>query len=258
MSATSQRQNAPVYSIGLPVWINATLRRGGVPVVELPTVAEVAGSLRGMEFAVLYDSRIPANREAAEMVSDVGARVFDLASMMSAWETRVEVDRDESTLCESLIETIQPQMEAAGFYWLRLGRCPYPFEHHRSPQPATALISHSTSTPIRPRPAPESAVDPFCWRADEQEFATWSRFRENVSFRCRSGNGHLTVEAEFSRSLFQPTLEIWRGAHVARIPLKPGRSRISAGMLVFQSTNQTPSPRVAVKETVEFDSMFCK
>lgn len=256
MSSHRERQHAPLYAAGLPVWLMDALRRDGVAIDDFQTASypSACKDLVDINFALLYDSRMPDVREASAQVTARGATAIDIAGILAKWESQAEADTGNATAVSGLIEQISNALEAAGFYWVRVADYPHPYQEARPPESALRRVSHSTNRPTADTNHNEDDAG-LCWRPNADEHQVWSRFRKSIVFGCRSNDGRLAIDGEFPRVGMQPALEIRRESHIARIPLKSGTTRIYAGALIFQTTGPTSGPGVAVKETVEFDSI---
>lgn len=253
MSSSGERQHAPVFSAGLPIWVTAALRRAGVPILDFQT-GYPFGVSESANFLVLFDSRIPANRESARQIRDLGATVIDTADAIEAYESAGEVDSHSTAGRQWMIAEIQTRMQAAGFYWVRIADFPYPYQTARASQPVGVLASHSTSSTVVARESDETSIDALCWRFRPEELQRWNNFRDNIALRCRSTNGRIAIEADFPPGRFRPTVELRRGHHVARLPLKAGITRIAAGSLVYQWSDSQSSERVAKGEFADVET----
>ena len=256
MSSHRERQHAPLYAAGLPVWLLDALRRDGVAIDDFQTASYPSArtDLAGVNFALLYDSRMPDVREASVQVTGRGATVIDIATILAKYESKAESAGENTTAVAGLIDKISEALEAAGFYWVRVADYPHPYQDAALPASAIRRVSHSTNRPTAQTNHEEDDAG-LCWRPSSDDYQVWSRFRKSIVFGCRSNDGRITIDGEFPRVGMQPALEIRRELHVARFPLKSGTTRIYAGALIFQATGPSSGPGVAIKETVEFDSV---
>lgn len=81
------------------------------------------------------------------------------------------------------------------------------------------------------------AVYGLAWQCALAEFATWWRVRRRVAVHIVRRGRTLEVEANLPETFdgsFVPSLEIWRGRHVAIVPLTQGRSILDDGAMPFQ------------------------
>lgn len=85
--------------------------------------------------------------------------------------------------------------------------------------------------------APRSLL-PLVWTTTEAEFADWWRFRGSLGLRSvRRGRSYeldLTVPADATR--FPIAVEIWRGRHVAVLPIGPGTTTLYDDAIPFQAS----------------------
>jgi hypothetical protein len=82
------------------------------------------------------------------------------------------------------------------------------------------------------------AVYGLAWQCAISEFATWWRIRRRIAVQVARRGRSLEVEANMPASMeesFVPSLEIWRGRHVAVVPLVEGRAILDDDALPFQS-----------------------
>jgi hypothetical protein len=101
--------------------------------------------------------------------------------------------------------------------------------------------------PLRINGEPQSVLSRYglkpsnyalAWRAPLEGFADWWRFRRRLAVRVVRRGRVLEVESRLPESTgeaFVPSLEIWRGRHVAVVPLPAGRTVLDDASLPFQS-----------------------
>jgi len=94
-------------------------------------------------------------------------------------------------------------------------------------KPATVLSRYGLKSP----------AIPLAWQCPLSDFAAWWRFRRRLSLHVVRSGRVLEVEARLSEETsegFTPALEIWRGRHMAVVPLVNGRLTLDDAALPFQ------------------------
>src|SRR5690606_31327800 len=78
---------------------------------------------------------------------------------------------------------------------------------------------------------------PLTWTCSLARFDEWWRFRRQIAIRAvrhsRACEIHVTMPAHRTTSAM-PSLEIWRGRHLAVVPLKPGLNLLEDEAVPFQ------------------------
>lgn len=231
------REHAPLYSAGLPERVETLLRRSGVPISALTSAEWLATSppAEWPNALVLFDSRAPASRANALGVRDFGVSTLDVAPECS----QHAISTSSSGSDNAFIKAIKLQVESRGFLWIRLSELPHPFQS----------VGTETVEPIK-----KSELSSLQWSTTREELAEWNEFRSRVLLRVRSFENTFQIESEVPSDAFLPTVDIWRGRHVASLPALPGSHRIEERNLVFQlSQNRHPagySPRFTRSKSV--------
>lgn len=100
----------------------------------------------------------------------------------------------------------------------------------------------------------ESGDFPLAWRTTPKQFADWRAAYAQLPLRLRTIDSRCEIESQFDPRGLQPALEIWRGSHVASIPLTQPHLSIELGGLVFQQ-NAGRHPAGLAADSAPFFSM---
>ncbi len=88
---------------------------------------------------------------------------------------------------------------------------------------------------------PNKHAFPLLWKTSCDRFARWLRIRRGISFQLWKQRSHYEVRPSGDYEGFRPTLELWRGNHVAVLPLATGPAMIREKGIVFeQAQERTP------------------
>ena len=97
---------------------------------------------------------------------------------------------------------------------------------------------------------------PLTWVTTLVGFSDWWRFRRRLTVRAVRQSRHCVIETTIpdgaSDDRFTPALEIWRGRHVAVVPLRPGRTTISDDAIPFQ-TDKSRHPAGFTADAIDSD-----
>ena len=74
---------------------------------------------------------------------------------------------------------------------------------------------------------------PLLWQTTFEEFSNWWQRRETIAFSARCRGNVFQIECDDELGDCSPTLELWRGQHVASFPLRPGKMTVREDGLVF-------------------------
>lgn len=132
-----RRQHAPLYATGLPVWVMDGLRAAGVMLEEWTSPKWRTESTRErlLDALLLFDSRTPASRDAAETAESRGFTTLNLAPII---HEAVQAAKSQSNDAEALPfaaagtrelpPRVQQELARLGFYWARVADYPYPYQ----------------------------------------------------------------------------------------------------------------------------------
>jgi len=75
---------------------------------------------------------------------------------------------------------------------------------------------------------------PLLWKTTFDDFSRWWRVRANIELRIQKINNVYHIDSFVASSKFRPTLEIWKGNHLATIPITSGHMQVHDGGLAFR------------------------
>ena len=79
---------------------------------------------------------------------------------------------------------------------------------------------------------------PFMWQTDQREFSRWWRHRSRIQLRVVQNAGHYRIHAENLPDDFTAAIELWRGGHVASVPLDASSKKVRLDGLVFEQQSK--------------------
>ena len=217
----------PLLLAGITEPVEETLRLAGIPIARLS--AETSGGIGRPAAAgrfVLFDSRVSSPRldtKAAKLcglttidVSTLGSRAGDPFTGKGRTTRRGESGNGRAEEVAFLIR-LKREIESAGGVWLRVADFPFPYQH--------VLCD--------PGGHERGASDLF-WQTNRDELARWQQVRRNLAVRVRRQGARYGIDYDGELEDFRPALELWRGSHVATLPLYPGGMSVCESGLVFQ------------------------
>ncbi len=75
---------------------------------------------------------------------------------------------------------------------------------------------------------------PLLWRVEPTEFSAWWRLRSHLELKFWQSPTHYHIDCPKLDTSFCPVLEIWRGNHLASVPLRSESIVVKKEGLVFQ------------------------
>ncbi len=295
----SRRQHAPLFATGLPGWVTDGLRAAGVMIEEWtsPQWRVESSPERSLNALLLFDSRTPASRTAAETAAQRGFTPLNLAPLIHDSVQAAQANSNDpnalpfaSAGTRELPVRLQQEIAARGFYWARIADYPYPYQAALCDARDTVdaagsdtavasipLAGSISQTDIFDMDDPEdvfsdsevaiedlqnryalghalyvppdlsdesskmitrcldSAEFPLLWKTTPATFRGWRENRKRVQFRIQSDDTLLRVRCDLHNDTYQPALELWRGRHLAVVPLQPGDQTVDERALIFQS-----------------------
>ncbi len=79
---------------------------------------------------------------------------------------------------------------------------------------------------------------PFMWQASQREFTRWWRHRSRIQLRIVQNAGHYRIHAENLPDDCTAAIELWRGGHVASVPLDSRSKKVRLDGLVFEQQSK--------------------
>lgn len=220
---------------------------------------------------LLFESRDVWSRTRVKGIRKDYIAKIDVSKLMDATAQTVRSnDRRESAGNPRrfrFLQQLKLAVENAGGVWARLSDLPFPYQGIGclSGKPVSTG-DLGTGSPDRPQrldqiqkryiaglPSEISASDlagladqssgrghglqspdlPLLWRADQQDFFAWWRYRNRLEIQVWQTPTHYRVDCRPSHPSFCPVLEIWRGNHIASIPLRAESIIVRKEGLVF-------------------------
>jgi hypothetical protein len=142
---------------------------------------------------------------------------------------------------------------------MRLGDYPFPYQSVQCPFPSESPLAadfaaslqiggsvqqrYRAGLPIFQSDAVSgsalTAIDrmPLLWRTTAEEFIRWWAVRRQLSINVRNQKSTYEIEVGGDFDGFRPTVELWRGNHVASWPLARGTSVIEDQGIAFVSAH---------------------
>ena len=224
---------------------------------------QAGGSLKR---CVLFDSRDLASRTLVKSHQKEATCKLDVARLL-----RATVPASDSVACAGnplrygFLKELKTAIEAVGGVWARLADLPFPYQGigcvNGELQDAGSEVGKPKGQPkrldqiqkryiaglpsqiqaadlselanVRPTAGLQSPGLPLLWRADQTDFAAWWRHRNHLDIQLRQSATHYRVDCRPVDSRFCPVLEIWRGNHIASVPLRAESILVRKDGLVF-------------------------
>lgn len=216
MPATPTQLMLPLLLAGVSQPLEASLRRAGIAVVTQPAASARPAAATGHEYRfVLFDSRSEAGRRAARKLStrqtgmDAG-RLLGPGSRTGCDGRLTAADQ------RAFWRQLKSALEQAGGVWVRIAELPYPYRSVRCGR-RVAGADHGGLT----------------WSASPEEFLAWCSARSRLSLTVADGGEFLHVECAGAPEGAPPAMELWRGRHVAVLPVSSARMSIRESGPVF-------------------------
>lgn len=117
-------------------------------------------------------------------------------------------------------------------------------EHYLSGHPLMIRESAARSTlvPDLQCMADHAALCPLLWQTTFGEFANWWRARRAIGIQVWRSDDAYEIHASGSFGRYPWSIEIWRGAHLATLPLKQSvLSMRDDGLVFLKSQNRSPA-----------------
>lgn len=164
------------------------------------------------------------------------------------------------------LERLKKAIESEGGLWARIADFPFPYqgvvclngelpnstsphdvessgphrldaiqERYNAGLPSMISISDlSDLADLPPVTGLQSKGLPLLWRTKPKQFAAWWQERNHLEVKLWQSQAHYHVECRKANTSFVPVLELWRGNHLASVPLRSGSLVIQKDGLVFQ------------------------
>jgi hypothetical protein len=211
----------------------------------------------------LFDSRDIGSRTVVKSLQKQSTCKLDISKLFRGAEqdnqTHAAIARTKNPIRFGFLKELNRAVESVGGVWARLADLPFPYQ-------GIGCLNGEAKTPSQAQPeridriqkryiaglpsnistadlsdlanlSPESGLQspglPLLWRVDQADFAKWWRHRNRLEIRLWQSPTHYRVECRPVHSKFCPVLEIWRGNHLAGIPLRAESVIVRKDGLVF-------------------------
>jgi hypothetical protein len=219
---------------------------------------------------LLFDSRDPWSRQVVKGYTSAGCCRIDIAAWVNKIQNPLAVFKKNQIPAPparlDFLERLKRAIESEGGLWARIADFPFPYQgvaylngdwsNTNLPQelepsgphpldaiqeryiqglPSTISVSDlSDLADLPPVTGLQSRGLPLLWRTKPKEFAAWWQERNHLEVKLWQSPTHYHVECRKADTSFCPVLEIWRGCHLASIPLRSETLVIRKEGLVFQ------------------------
>jgi hypothetical protein len=224
MSDRRTQVELPLLLAGIPEPVEEMLRRTGVPIARRP--AGTGGQPVVAGRIVLFDSRVSPVRLDAKSAKTCGLTTIDVSrlglregdSFVGKGHAAGRVQPGDGRADElAFLIRLKGEIEGAGGIWLRVAEFPFPFQH--------VLCDPDGH---------QRNVSGLFWQTNCEELNRWQQVRRNLVVRVQRRGAEYDIDYDGQLQGFRPALELWRGSHVATLPLFPGGMSVCENGLVFQ------------------------
>ena len=223
---------------------------------------------------LLFDSRDVWSRTVLKSYQQNACSTLDIARLLSGAGRDKNKQRGKHGLERPVrlvfLEQLKKSLEAQGGLWARLADYPFPYQgvgclkgglnlllpNAKMPSEKLADPAHrldliqqrylaglpvmisatdlSGLADLPPVTGLESRGLPLLWRAEQTDFAQWWQHRNLLELTLWQTPTHYHVSCSKAHTSFCPVLEIWRGNHMASVPLRSASLVVRKDGLVFQ------------------------
>lgn len=197
--------------------VSDLLRETGLPTAPLRRMALAAS---GTGRFVLFDSRSTRSKLRARLARGQGLEPIDLAKYKpslevpkpSLWRSASRGELlEQPAVARAFVEHLKLELEARGGLWVRMADFPFPY--HAVP-----------------------------WQGLREDFSRWRQLRRRIELQAWRTDGGYEIHADGDLQTFRPGVEIWRGKHLATLPLRgPVLNVRDDGLPFVLTTHQSPA-----------------
>ena len=268
MTLCSAFQQIPVVLADLPSSYHELLRAIGMPAVRREGSDWKAQS--AVSRFVLYSSRTIDGQHRQQLLAQKKHHAIDIEKMTAAHSIKGLGDsffttnfarRQHADRLVEFVRELKLICEKIGLAWVRLADFPYPYRgaicfgsrdelaHHVELLPAIDDVPHmavqqryrlglpifsDTDSSLSGRGVNSSIPGSLLWKTNTTDFSEWWSWRKQFHWElCRRGSQY-EIQTSQTSPRFVPQLEIWRGSHVATIPLNGTPVRFETDRLPLQ------------------------
>lgn len=269
----------PLLVAGISLAAESLLRCAGLPCVHveldqsLPVISQLPGRI------VLYDAERAGSSAARAAFSRLGLPCVNISGLTDRLpaEPRQSIGPQSAATHSpdrSVFVSLRKAVERAGGIWLRIADYPHPYQSVLLPAsakfdampPGFAKCFTQKALPLRPAAekrydaglpmlvpdrllATESKASanlyqhfPLLWTPTVDEFQHWWDLRRNLNVTLRCDEGAYAIDVDGVCGSYCPALELWRGRHVAALPVPPGKHKFHENGVPFvEARHRSPA-----------------
>lgn len=256
----------PLSLVGVSDQVADWLGQAGIP------VARSGQEHNSATRCVLFDSREASTRAIVKRPFAPGFIQIDIAAWVNKIQNPLMIFKKNHIPAPparlDFLERLKKAIESEGGLWARIADFPFPYqgvvcldgewpsdnlphelessgphpleaiqERYIAGLPSTISVSDlSELADLPPVTGLESRGLPLLWRTKPKEFAAWWQERNHLAMAIKLWQTatHYHVACRNADTSFCPVLEIWRGRHLASVPLRSETLVIRKESLVFQ------------------------
>ena len=249
MSRPQYVPELPLLLAGVPPLIEESLQLAGIPVKQFRAAAFIAkNSQSSAGRYVIYDSKNAAAQAEATTAKFYGLATIDIADLLMNCDNTDQKDVSPArphSVGSKFLTRLKKRIEKLGGLWIRVADFPFPYQSVlcRGEIPIHGTISRWAKVLARLPVSSRSTA--LTWQPSYDEFVRWWKVREKIAIRVRKQEACYYIQPDSQWLDFRPALEIWRGTHVASIPMERGDVTVREDGLVFRQQDETDSAGLA-------------
>ncbi len=264
----------PLHLVGVSDPVAKWLKQAGLPIVQVGQESPLTSAFRWNKKSpnassspvrcLLFDSRDLWSRTVAKHPPHPCLCKLDVAKILNQVSDTVkpsETTNIANPIRFAFFEQLKQALEQAGGVWVRLADFPYPYQGMVSVEPTSDVKSkknqphgleeiqarYSAGLPsmvasseadllanLPPVSGLQSPGLPLLWRVNQADFSKWWKVRKQMEITVRQSSTQFRVDCSLTSTDFCPVLEIWRGNHLANVPLRSTSMLVCKEGLVFQ------------------------
>ena len=249
MSRPQYVPELPLLLAGVPPTIEQRLRLAGVPVKRFRVSAFIAEDTQSAAGRfVIYDSKNSAAQSEAKTAKFYGLTTIDIADLLMKVDDTDQKDVSPAlphSVGSKFLTRLKKRIEKLGGLWIRLSDYPFPFQSVLCEGEIPVQGTTSRWAEMWANLPVTSRSTALTWQPCYDEFARWWDIREKISIRVRKQDACYHIGSDSELLKFRPALEIWRGTHVASIPMESTDVTVREDGLVFRQQDEKYSAGLA-------------
>lgn len=213
---------------------------------------------------LLFDSRDVWSRAVVKTHQKNSLAKLDISRLLGPLES--DSKPESKSIRSAFLEKLKGGIESLGGVWVRLADLPFPYQsigclngnlpHAGLPRKTSgnqasrvdviqqrymaglpsSIVPEDLSEldEIPPVTGLQSPGMPLLWRVDQTAFTEWWNYRNHLQVRVLQSPAYYKIDCPYSNTKYCPVLEIWRGNHLASVPLRSESLIVRKDGLVFQ------------------------